>query len=123
VLNALQQTMIKDIQVIRVKGDQQYSTEAPRTIGAGANKVTIPGGVVEKTSLFIDAKDYNPNAQTYDKFKETLSNYAFFANLLGPRNAFILNGTLSAPMADPTDPSKQFVIFKLGSHFMEVKRE
>jgi hypothetical protein len=123
VLNALQQTMIKNIQVIRVTGEQQYSKEAARTTGAGANKVTIPGGIVEQTSLFIDAKDYDPNAQNYDKFKETLSNYSFFVKLLGLHNAFILGGTLSAPTADPTDPSKLFVVFRLASHFTEVRRE
>ena len=119
VLNALQQTMIGDIQLIRETGEQQYSKEAPKTSG----KVTIPGDTVEKISLYIDAKDFNPNAQNYDKFKETLSTSVFFANLLGPRNAFILDGTLSAPTVDPTDPSKQFVVFKLASHFVEVKRE
>jgi hypothetical protein len=123
VLNALQQTMIKDIQVIRVTGEQQYSKEPPKTTGTGGNKVTIPGSTVEQTSLFIDAKDYDPNAQNYDKFKETLSNYSFFVNLLGPHNAFILGGTLSAPTPDPTDPNKQFVVFRLASHFTEVKRE
>jgi hypothetical protein len=123
VLNALQQTMISDIQVIRVTGEQKYSKEEPRTTGSGASKVTIPGAMVEKTSLYIDAKDYDPNAQNYDKFKETLSNFGFFVNLLGPRNAFILDGTLSAPTVDPTDPSRQFVVFKLASHFVEVKRE
>jgi hypothetical protein len=123
VLNTLQQTMIKDIQVLRVTGEQQYTKEAPKTTGTGANKVTLPGGVVEKISLFIDAKDYNPNAQTYDKFKETLTHCPFFVNLLGTRNAFVLDGTLGAPTVDPTDPSKQFVVFKLASHFTEVKRE
>jgi len=115
--------MISDIQVIRVKGEQKYSKEEPRTTGSGASKVTIPGAMVEKTSLYIDAKDYDPNAQNYDKFKETLSNFAFFIKLLGPRNAFILDGTLGVPTPDPTDPSKQFVVFKLASHFVEVKRE
>jgi hypothetical protein len=123
VLNTLQQTVIKDITVLRVTGEQQYTKEAPRTTGSGATKVTLPGGIVEKTSLFIDAKDYNPNAQTYDKFKETLTHCPFFVNLLGSRNAFVLDGTLGAPTVDPTDPSKQFVVFKLASHFTEVKRE
>ncbi len=123
VLNVLQQMTIKDIQVIKLTGEQQYFKEAPKTTGAGATKATLPGGMVEKISFFLDAKDFNPNAQTYDKFKETLSTCPYFVNLLGPRNAFILDGTLSAPAVDPTDPSKQFVVFKLASHFTEVKRE
>jgi hypothetical protein len=123
VLNALQQTMIKDIQIIKMTGEQKYVKLDAKTTGVGASKVTIPGGVIEKDSLYIDAKDYDPNAQNYDKFKETLSNFPFFAKLLGPRNAFVLDGTLSTPTVDATDPSKQFVVFKLASHFTEVKRE
>ena len=123
VINALQQTMIKDIQVIKVSGDQKYFKLDAKTTGTGASKVTIPGGVIEKDSLFIDAKDFDPNGQNYDKFKETLSNFGFFAKLLGPRNAFVLDGTLSTPTVDPTDPTKQFVVFRLASHFVEVKRE
>jgi hypothetical protein len=123
VLNALQQTIIGNIQVIRVTGEQKYNNEEPRMIGAGATKVTVPGAMVEKDSLYIDAKDFDPNAQNYDKFKETLSGFDSFVKLLGPRNAFILDGTLSAPSVDPTDPARQFVVFRLASHFTEVRRE
>jgi hypothetical protein len=123
VLNALQQTIIRNIQVIRVQGEQKYTKEDSKTTGTGANKVTKPGGMVEKNSLYVDAKDFDPNAQNYDKFKETLSGFDFFGKLLGPRNAFILDGTLSAPSVDPTDATKQFVVFRLASHFTEVRRE
>jgi len=123
VLNALQQTMTKDIVVLKVSGDQKYIKLDSKTTGTGANKVTIPGGIVEKDSLYIDAKDYDPNAQNYDKFKESLSKFPFFAKLLGSQNTFVLDGTLSTPTVDPSDPGKQFVVFKLASHFTEVKRE
>jgi hypothetical protein len=121
VLNALQQTIIDDIQVTKVTGTQTYAKEDSRTIGTGASKVTIPGGVVEKTSLYIDAKDYNPEAQNYNKFKESLCNFDFFLKNLGRRDGFILDGTLSAPTVEPSDPSKQFVTFKLAAHFPEVR--
>jgi hypothetical protein len=120
VLNALQQTVINDIQFIKITGEQKYIKEEPRTLGSGENKKTIPGGVVEKTTLYIDAKDYNPNAQNYDKFKETLCNFDFFVNNL--QHGFILDGTLSPPTADPSDLNKQFVVFKLVAHFQDVRR-
>jgi len=121
VLNALQQTMINDIQVIKVTGDQKYIKEEPKSIGSGDNKKTIPGSMVEKTTLYIDAKDFNPNAQNYDKFKETLSNFGFFVTNL--QHGFILDGTLSAPTADPSDPNRLFVAFKLVSHFKDASRQ
>ena len=122
VLNALQQTMINGIQVIRVTGSQKYTKEAPRTLGSGASKTTIPGSMDEDITLSIDAKDFNPDAQNYNKFKETLCNYDFFVKELRRRDGFILDGTLSAPTADPSDPSRQFVVFKLTSHFPEARR-
>jgi hypothetical protein len=121
VLNALQQTMIGDIQVVRVAGEQKYTKIDPKTIGSGQNVKTIPGSMIEKTTLYIDANDYNPGAQNYDKFKETLNNFDFFVSNL--QHAFILEGTLSPPTADPSDPSRQFVVFKLVSHFKDVSRE
>src|SRR5580700_10586736 len=63
VLNALQQTMIDGIQVIRVTGAQKYFKEEPKMVGTGAAAKRIPAFVNESNSLFIDAKDFNPNAQ------------------------------------------------------------
>jgi hypothetical protein len=121
VLNALQQTVINDIQVIKISGQQNYVKEEPRTFGSGETKKTIPGSMVEKTTLYIDAKDYNPNAQNYDKFKETLCNFDFFVKNL--QHGFILDGTLGAPTADPSDLNKQFVVFRLVAHFKDVPRQ
>jgi hypothetical protein len=120
VLNAVQQTMINDIQVIKVSGEQRYTKEDAKTIGSGDSKKTIPGGVDEKTTIYIDAKDYNPNAQNYDKFKETLSSFDFFVKNL--QRGFILDGTLSTPTPDPADLNRQFVVFKLVAHFKDELR-
>jgi hypothetical protein len=121
VLNALQQTVINDIQLIKITGEQKYLKEEPRTIGTGASKTTIPGGVIEKVTLYIDAKDYNPNAQNYDKFKEKLCDFDFFVKNL--QHGFILDGTLGAPTPDPTDLNRQFVVFKLVAHFKDVPHQ
>ena len=50
------------------------------------------------------------------------TNTDYFVKILGRRDGFILDGTLSAPIADPTDLSRQFVTFKLTSRFPEAKR-
>jgi hypothetical protein len=122
VLNALQQTMIDDIQVIRITGTQKYGKEEARTPGTGATAKRIPSSMVEGVSLFIEAKDFNPNAQNYNKFKETLCNHEFFVKNLGRKDGFILDGTLSAPTVEASDPNRQFVVFRLASHWPEVRR-
>jgi hypothetical protein len=122
VLNALQQTMINDIQVIRITGAQKYTKEDARTPGTGSSAKRIPGSVTESVSLLIEAKDFNPNAQNYNKFKETLCNYDFFVKNLGRKDGFVLDGTLSAPTVEASDPNRQFVTFKLASHWPDVRR-
>ncbi len=122
VLNALQQTMIKDIQITRITGVQKYTKEDPRTIGSGPTAKKIPGSMTEAVSIYIDGKDYNPAAQNYDKFKETLCNYGFFVKGLGRRDGFVLE-TVSSPSADASDPSRQYAVFKLVSRYPEVRRE
>ena len=122
VLNALQQTMIDGIQVIRVTGIQRYAKEDARTPGTGASAKRIPGAMVEGISLYIEAKDFHPNVQNYNKFKESLCNYDFFVRSLGRKDGFILDGTLSSVTVDASDPNRQFVTFKLASHWPEVRR-
>jgi hypothetical protein len=122
VLNALQKSVVNDIQVTHLKGEQKYLKENSQDIGSGPTKKTIPGGEVEKISLFVDAKDCNASQQNYTKFKEALCNSDFFVKNLGRRDGFVLQGTLSLPAADPSDPSRSYITFALESHFPEVRR-
>lgn len=121
-LNALQKTMVDDIQVTRLSGEQIFTKEEPQTVGTGPSKKVLPGSVVEKISLHIEARDMNPNEQGYIKYKESLCNFDYFSKNLKRRDGFILDGTLSSPAADPSDPTKQFVTFALVSHFPEARR-
>jgi hypothetical protein len=122
VLNALQKAMIDGIQVIHLNGVQRYSKEEPRTPGSGASAKRIPGAMVEGISLYIEAKDFHPNVENYNKFKETLCNYDYFVKSLGRKDGFILDGTLSSVTVEASDPSRQFVTFKLASHWPEIRR-
>ena len=117
----MQKCVVNNVQVGAFRGDQVYVKQDPQEIGSGATKRTIPGGIVEQTSLHIDAKDTDANQQNYTKFKETLCNLDFFATGLGRRDGFVLDGTLSPPAADPSDPSRTFITFSLASHFPEVR--
>jgi hypothetical protein len=122
VLNALQQTMIDGIQFIRVTGVQKYTKEDPKITGAGSTAKKLPGAMVESVSLYIEAKDFHPNLENYSKFKETLCNYDFFVKNLGRKDGFILDGTLSGVTVEASDTSRQFVTFKLASHWPEKRR-
>ncbi len=118
-LNTLQKTMVDDIQILKVSGEQTHTKQESRVLGSGSSKVIIPGGVVESITLNLMAKDSSPNQQGYIRYKESLSNCEYFLKHLQRRNGFVLDGTLSQASVDPSDPIKQFVTFALVSHFPE----
>lgn len=122
VLNSLQQSMIKDIQVVKLIGTQKYAHEDQKITGSGTTKRITPASSTESVSISIDGKDFNPAAQNYDRFKESLCNSEFFVKGLGRRDGFLLE-TVSTPTADPSDASRQFVTFKLICRYPEVRRE
>jgi hypothetical protein len=122
VLNALQQTMVDQVQVTRLRGEQAYVKEDARDIGSGSSRRHVPGAMIEKVSLSIEAKDLRPNDQNYTKFKESLCTFDFFARRLQRRDGFVMDGILGPLTVDPVDPSRQFVTFTLASHFPEARR-
>jgi hypothetical protein len=121
VLNALQQTVVDQVQVTRVDGSQLIAQEDGQTIGSGAAKKTLPPAAVEKITLTIDAKDLNPNLQNYAAYKNKLSNFEFFLKHLGRRDGFVMDGVLSPLTADPMDSNSVFQSFTLDSHFPDVR--
>ncbi|HEY3853664.1 MAG TPA: hypothetical protein VGO67_04640 [Verrucomicrobiae bacterium] len=122
VLNALQKCVVNNVQVTRFVGEQTYTAEAAHDVGSGATKKTVPGGMVEKVSLFIDARDSDANQQNYTRFKESLCGDDFFVKKLERRDGFVFDGTLSTPTADASDPGRAFITFRLASHYPEVRR-
>jgi hypothetical protein len=122
-LNALQKTVIDDIQVTRLSGEQKYTREEARTFGTGARKVVVPGDVAERTSLRIEAKDKSPDEQSYLKYKESLSSCDYFVKNLRSRDGFVLEGVLTKlPANTKPGSSNQFITFVLSSRFPVVRR-
>ncbi|HTA29664.1 MAG TPA: hypothetical protein VK731_04235 [Candidatus Cybelea sp.] len=121
-LNALQKTMIDDIQVTRMSGEQKYTAEGPRTIGAGSRKAVVPGDIVERISLSIEAMDVSRDELSYIKYKESLDRCDYFVKNLGGRDGFILEGVLMPAGASKLDPSNRFTKFVLGARFPELRR-
>jgi hypothetical protein len=123
VLNALQRSVVDQVQVTHLRGTQEYHKEDAHDVGSGLKKTHVPASVVEKVSLSIEAKDMNPEGQNYTKFKESLGSFEYFAKRLGRKDGFTMDGILGPLTADPVDPSKQFVTFTLASHFPEIRRD
>lgn len=126
-LNAVQHSLVDDIQVTRIRGDQMYEITYPESVtnatASGGQTVTRkPGTSTERVRIIIDARDFRNQDQQWTKFKESLSRNDFFKHHLKQGDSFVLEGTQSAPLRDPADPTHEYVTFSLVSKFPEVKR-
>lgn len=125
-LNALQHSIVDDIQVTHIRGEQTYEITYPETStnlsGNGPVMTHKPGTSAEHVRVVVDARDFRNQDQQWTKFKESLSKNDFFKRHLNQGNSFVLEGTQSAPLRDPVDPTHEYVTFSLVSKFPEVKR-
>jgi hypothetical protein len=112
-LNALQQTTVDGVQLLRLRVDQTYSaTEAtaPQTNGT---RITPgqPGTVTEKIVLSLDARDYSSNpGDQVNKFKDAINHQPYFQATLNKTNGVRL-ANLSPPQVGPD--GKLSVMFTL----------
>ena len=121
VFNALQKTVVDQVQVTRLIGAQTLVKEEGHDVGTGANRRHVPGAMIEKVSLSIEAEDLKPSDETYNRFKEALCTFDFFTTRLQRRDGFVMDGVLGPLTVDPVDPNRQFRTFTLASHFPEVR--
>ena len=117
VLNALQQTVVDDVQVVRLDGVQSYTAEEGREVTVGASHHRIPGAMTEKVSLTIEAKDMRPGDEDYTKYKERLCAFDFFAKRLGRRDGFVIEGTLRAADGEPGGSEQTICHLHFGDAF------
>jgi hypothetical protein len=124
VLNALQQTVVDQIQVTRVWGAQTFEHEAPRSIGSGASLKTIPGTVnFEKVKLSIAGKDYSPTAEGYKKYEDTLNHFDFFAKRMNGHDGFTIEGAPSARIPESPGSSREYRTFTLTNTFPDIRHD
>lgn len=123
-LNALQQTAVDQVQTVRLKSEQVYTyiegvaakTNSTKTVPAK------PAAAAENITLTIEAKDWNPAEQNYNKFKEALAKLSYFQpNLTNKADALRLT-SLSKPAFDPSEPLRPFVVFTLEMQYPEARR-
>ncbi len=125
-LNAVQHSIVDDIQITRIRGEQSFEMTNPEnaTNNTANGPVVIhkPGVATEKIRIVLDARDFNNQNQTWTKFKEALAKNEYFKLHLKRGESFVLDGTQSAPQRDPADPLHEYVTFSLVSKLPEVKR-
>ena len=103
VLNALQQTLVDDVQLVRFKAEQTcLYTEGTK---AHTNEDRIipgtPAKSVEKVVITLEGSDSsrNPGDQV-NKFQQTVASHPFFKTVLAPTNGIILK-YISSPQFSP----------------------
>ena len=112
-LSALQQTGADDVQLLRLRTDQNYSYNEEVKAKTNASERIIPGrpaSVTEKIIVTLDARDSgsNPGDQV-NKFKRAIGDSAYFKTVLGTSNEVRLT-SLSPPQFVEGKPSVQFTL-------------
>ncbi|MCS7338012.1 MAG: hypothetical protein NZ739_07210 [Verrucomicrobiae bacterium] len=103
VLNALQQTVVDDVQLIEFKGEQTYRyTEATKpSVVSGKTVPGKPATATEQIVLVLRAKDTGPGeGDAMLHYMETLGNFPYFQQLLGKAAKFQL-ASRESPQEDP----------------------
>ncbi len=122
-LNALQQTVVDQIQTIRLKTVQTFTAiEAVPSKTTGTRKAPAkPAEAIERIGITIEARDWNPMDQHYNKYKDAIATFPFFQTNLAKADALRLT-SLSKPSFDPVDPARPFVMFTLEIQYPEIRR-
>jgi hypothetical protein len=121
-LNVLQHVYVPNVQLTRVKVDQNYilKSASPATKN---DTVTIPGHaatITERVILTLDAKDFSPNSgDGVNRFNSALTKQDYFSTSLDPTNGVRL-ANLSAPQS--SYDSKPYVLFTLECRFTDKTR-
>jgi hypothetical protein len=116
--NALQQSTIDDVQLMRFRADQSYVLNEDPKAKAGTAGAK-PASVTERIVLTLDAKDSgaNPGDQV-NKFKQAVADCSYFQSILGKTNEVRLT-SLSPPQGMGGKP---FVLFTLECKYPERTR-
>lgn len=121
-LNALQQTTLDDVQLMRLKTDETYVYNEEVKTKTNANDHVIPGrpaSVTEKIAVTLEAKDSSANpGDQVNKFKQAISHNPYFQDVIGKSNEVRLTN-LSPPQ---TLEGRPFVLFTLECRFPDKTR-
>jgi hypothetical protein len=123
-LNALQQTTVDDVQLLRLRVDMAYTCDAgsrTRTNDDGIVLKGRPASSIENIKLTLEGNDSSPNpGDRLNRFKQVLAAHPYFKERLVKTNAISLKN-LSAPQVSPTT-GKPCVVFTLECRYPEATR-
>jgi hypothetical protein len=122
-LNALQQTTLDDVQMMRLRTDQSYFYNEEIKARTNSNGRLIPGvpaSVTERVVVTFEAKDSGPNpGDQVNRFKQTVGQYPYFQEKLA-KSSEVRLANLSPPQTGPD--GKPFVLFTLECRFPDKTR-
>ena len=121
-MNALQHVYVPNVQLIRVRIEQNYVRKEGTPAKTSGKEATAghANSSTEQITLILDAKDSSPNpGDQVNRFKETVTSLDYFKSALIETNGVrLLN--LSAPQMGQN--GKPFVQFTLECRFPEKTR-
>lgn len=121
-LNGLQQTTLDEVNLIRLKTDENYVYNEeikPKTNSTDRITPGRPASVTERITVTLEAKDSAPNpGDQVNKFKQAISQSRYFESILGSSNEVRL-ANLSPPQSFE---GKAFVLFTLECRLPEKTR-
>jgi hypothetical protein len=121
-LNALQQSIVDEVQLVRMRCEQTYFATA--AVAAKTNGATItpgkPATIAERVQFVLDARDTGPlPGDQVNVYRQAISTSPYFQGWMGTTNEVRL-ATLSAPQK--TAEGRSFVTFTLECRYPEVIR-
>ncbi|PWU21921.1 MAG: hypothetical protein C5B50_00585 [Verrucomicrobia bacterium] len=123
-LNALQQTTVDDVQLVRFRVDQKYEfLEATKAKTNADERVTPgrPASATEKIILTLDARDTSANpGDQVNKLKQSVVDSAYFKESFGKTTNQVRLTDLRPPQVGPD--GKPLVLFTLECRLPEKTR-
>jgi hypothetical protein len=123
-LNALQQTTVNDVQLLRLRLEQAYTLFEGTKARTNDDNVLIPGKpatATEKTLLTLEGADSSPNAgDGLNRYKDALAANAYLKQVLVKTNGISLK-SLAPPQISPLT-GKRSVIFTLECRYPDKTR-
>lgn len=122
-LNALQQTTVEDVQLVRLRVDQIYSVIEATKTRTNTDHVVVKGkppGVLERTVFTLEGIDSSSLGDQVNRFTTAMTANSYFKDLLATANPVKLK-FLSPPAIDP-GTGKQCETFALECRSLEKTR-
>lgn len=124
VLNALQHTVVPDVEIVRLRSDQTFAL-TPAVPAKTSGSTTIPAKpatATETDTLYLEARAFGVSPeQQVDKYRETITSFPYFSgNLRSVDGVKLIE--LSPVEDDPQEPKGRYVRFTIQCRYPEQTR-